>query len=621
MFGMNDYNDDNMFGFVSPEAMEAFSKNGYRNPAMALGELVDNSIEAESTMVSIVLTIHKTGVVRRTETIDNVAIIDNGCGMNSLELRHNLRLGKGTHRNTGSGKKTMGKFGVGLPQASIAMAKRIDVWSWQDGYKTAKHAYIDLRDPSWINTFEIQEPDDKPISERYIQFIGNNKSGTIVEWSDLTEGFSWRKPSTVFKHAQKKIGRMHRHFLNDGNVTINMFSIDVDGKIDHEEKFKPIDPLFLMEHAYYPDSPRVPPFVQYGSDHVEEFEIDTPEGKKKACVTLRFSIASKEVWPGDMDIVPGNTPIGKLAKENMGVSIVRENRELELIENWWKTYDKDSRQRWWGAEIMFNRDMDDIFVVTSNKQSATKLFDMAVRSMDDIFDEYDIDKERGSYDLSKIKESDPNLYPIVRIVTLVNNKIQSMYNQINTERTSQSQSKNRHNHPSENQNKYDVAVKERMQNDETCSETDKIVLSGSNRISDVSKDLENDSSYSDDAKSSIIEDVMHGHRCSIVCINLDTSAFFSIERKSSQMILKLNTEHPLYSDLFGVYDDILSDGVDLSESKVLSITAFESLKLILQAWARMEDEALSATERSNYRKVRENWGRMLDDFAKSNEDN
>ena len=80
-------------------------------------------------------------------------------------------------------------------------------------------------------------------------------------------------------------------------------------------------------------------------------------------------------------------PHGKHARKNMGVSIVREDRELELDDGWSQGKNV-AYERWWGAEISFTSAMDHVFGVTNNKQSATILNDTAKKDWE-YFRDYD----------------------------------------------------------------------------------------------------------------------------------------------------------------------------------------------------------------------------------------
>ena len=112
-------------------------------------------------------------------------------------------------------------------------------------------------------------------------------------------------------------------------------------------------------------------FQTWGEED-EVFEIDYDGAKHE--VLVRMSWARSETVPEDLTD-RGAKPYGKHAAKNVGVSIVREGRELDLDTGWTNSY--DPTERWWGVEVEFPSTLDEIFGVTNNKQSATIFSHMA----------------------------------------------------------------------------------------------------------------------------------------------------------------------------------------------------------------------------------------------------
>ena len=121
-------------------AIETFRDAGYKNTASALAELIDNSIESGAKDIQV-LTFEEQVTVRQrlSSQIQEVAVYDDGCGMSPDVLRICLQFGNGTRLRSRSG---MGRFGIGLPNASISQAQRIDVYSWING--ECHHTYLDI---------------------------------------------------------------------------------------------------------------------------------------------------------------------------------------------------------------------------------------------------------------------------------------------------------------------------------------------------------------------------------------------------------------------------------------------------------------------------------------------
>jgi sensor histidine kinase regulating citrate/malate metabolism len=125
-------------------AVQAMRDNGYKNAAYAIAELMDNAIQAGASQVELLCGERKQQVEgRKRSRIEQIAVLDNGRGMDANVLRLALQFGNGTHldedKHTG-----IGRFGMGLPSSSISQCQRVDVWSWQNGLENILHTYLDL---------------------------------------------------------------------------------------------------------------------------------------------------------------------------------------------------------------------------------------------------------------------------------------------------------------------------------------------------------------------------------------------------------------------------------------------------------------------------------------------
>ena len=89
----------------------AMRDSGYKSTTHALAEIIDNSIEANATAIEIF------GLSRQDEqtgriTLTELAVLDNGVGMDATTLRGSLRYGYGTRLD----RSGIGRYGVGLPK-------------------------------------------------------------------------------------------------------------------------------------------------------------------------------------------------------------------------------------------------------------------------------------------------------------------------------------------------------------------------------------------------------------------------------------------------------------------------------------------------------------------------
>lgn len=129
-------------------AVQAMRDNGYKNAAYAIAELMDNSIQAGATVVELLCAERFDRVEqRRRSRIHQVAVLDNGCGMDGDVLKIALQFGNGTHL-TPDKQDGMGRFGMGLPNASISQCTRVEVWSWQNGLDSALYTRAKAPDPT-----------------------------------------------------------------------------------------------------------------------------------------------------------------------------------------------------------------------------------------------------------------------------------------------------------------------------------------------------------------------------------------------------------------------------------------------------------------------------------------
>src|SRR3954470_10849086 len=93
---------------------------GYKSTAFALAELGDNSIQAGATKIDVVFGFDKGAKPTK------LAIVDNGYGMQPKMVGASLIWGAGTRMENRDG---FGKYGYGLPSASVSQCFRVEVYS------------------------------------------------------------------------------------------------------------------------------------------------------------------------------------------------------------------------------------------------------------------------------------------------------------------------------------------------------------------------------------------------------------------------------------------------------------------------------------------------------------
>ena len=620
------------YGFVAGRtAIDSLRKSGYKNVAYALGELVDNSIQEDATNVEILTSENQQLVGRAMRwRVKEIAILDNGNGMNAERLRRSLRLGDGDsqqNNDRGNASKQMGKFGVGLPQASISQCKRVEIWSWTNGGRdTAMWTYVDLDEDEWVRNLRVPVPIPKSIPTKWIR-AGRNwgERGTLIVWSNL-DRCNWRTSNAIYNNSQFLIGRMYRNHISDGDVEISMRSVEEDSPYAIRETngnafewdFMANDPLYLKENAFAGNPPVSPAFKQAGEVEQMKFMVTDSETNitREEVVNLKFSMAKRETRQGHgydpnihLQALGGPQEHGKHADKNVGVSIVRERRELELDRGWAVGAGNQPWERWWGAEISFGRGMDEIFDVTNNKQHAQNLNDVATKSWNYWREGDESDAEVKD----RLHDEDFPMWVCMTIRDRVFANIKILRTQIKD--TSIKKKKDRKGRHKGAESSATKAIEARVaggHRGESDGEqvTNKEEARAKLRINLKEKGLDEDTIEYIEGE---IIDI--GYRTVFSDRRLDTSAFFSVEKEIGSLIVYLNSQHKAFEFLFSALDDLELNADDLTSDQLRerAMQSNAAVKLLLAAWARCEDEA-SGNQKLEMQEMRRNWGRLSSQF-------
>jgi hypothetical protein len=332
--------------------IEATRDSGYKGTESALSELIDNSIQAGASRVAISMIAvdeESQGAGRpKIPRVVEVAIADNGRGMDAELLRRSLRFGDSNRFNDRSG---LGRFGMGLPNASISQCERVEVYSWQKG-QGPLWTYIDVKEVADGTMAEVPEPTAVPIPVPYEDIVDENR-GTIVVWRKCDRLDHDGKLETLERSLRHHLGRIFRHFL------IADFDLSINGK-----KIEPFDPLYLMPQARLPGDPLA---TQHGD--VLEFAIPIPAcPDQSSMVEVRLSLLP-EAWQVNF----GKEDLRRRHLDERKVfSIVRARREIDLIRDPYRVAHWTS-DRWYRVEIRFEPELDEVFGVTHTKQHASLL--------------------------------------------------------------------------------------------------------------------------------------------------------------------------------------------------------------------------------------------------------
>lgn len=584
-------------------AVKAMRDSGYRNAAYAIAELVDNAIQAGAQHVELLCKEDEELVTQRTRRrVREIAVVDDGCGMTSATLRKALQFGNGERLDDRSG---IGRFGMGLPNSSVSQARRVDVWTWTSGAASAIHSYLDLDEVESGTLGEVPTPEKKSIPKdwvRYSSTIGKSKSGTLVVWSSLDK-CDWRTAHAIFKNSEFTIGRIYRRFILSGKAQIRMAAFLRGEAAPHfDEPVKPNDPMYLTSGTSCPAPwTQEPMFEPYGHPQVIKCRI----GGRDHAVTVRYSMARKPARAGHNS---GAEPHGKHAGNNIGVSVMRADRELELQTGWCLGY--DPRERWWGVEVEFPPALDEVFGVPNNKQGARALAEFATLDLDQVAAREGYASEHELRDAWRDDE-DPRIV-LVHIKTSIENNLATIRKSIKAQQE-RARSQSRHGDPDSAEMRGTKATQQRQQDGHAGSSDADERLAPDAKQNGIAGVLEAQGLSSDEAKQRATEVVSDGRKYEFYEADLATPELFTVRSKAGALLVGLNTTHPGYEHLVALLKP-QEDSEDVEKLKIRMRQSYEGLKLLLEAWARYEDELTDPRKKEQAQNARLDWGRVARDF-------
>lgn len=632
------------FSIVEPKmTVEAMRASGYKSTTHALAEIIDNSIESGADVIEV-FGVSRTDDNTSRLTLQELAVLDNGVGMDGQTLRSSLRYGHGTRRS----RRGIGRFGMGLPNSSMSQARCLDVWSWQSGVTNALHTRLHLGDVE-RGAIEIPEPTLQPIPAVYREASQNafGESGTLVVWRDL-DRVEWRRASTTFKHTENLLGRIYRRFL--ATASERLHSEDKRGeeigirrtillvpvadevgaitvKEDEIVEVRPNDPLYLMRGTSCPEEFGDGPMFKE-LDGFSPFTIPIEYEGKDYEVRIRASHAQPHArnpsaegadWPDQWKSQDaGNAPWGKHAGQNLGISLMRSHREIHLDDTW--TSVSDPTDRWWTIEIDFPAQLDELFGVTYTKQGAATfprlaVFDWRREALDGEDSRSDVlrrMRETGDYRARLIDLHQQ----ILRCRTVLRNRAGEAKKPRGPRHDDQGEERKADKQAS-------VVIKRRVENEGREGTSDKKAKEGTaeehkkEQVESLTKKHHMDPQAAIEA---VDETIRSGNRVRWIQSELSSPAFFDVEPLPSVVQVVLNKEHPVHSHFWEVmHPDLETGEVSVEELAERLGRAAMAFRILIYSWARYEEEQTDK-ELRRVRNSRIEWGKYAEDFFDVDDD-
>lgn len=311
--------------------------SGYKSTSSAVAELVDNALQAGATTVRI--SIEASDAMSGSDV--RIQIADNGVGMDRFTLIQAMRFGGSGRYNDRSG---LGRFGMGLPNASLGQARRVTVYTWQSGASVLT-TYLDVDEIAAGGVESIPEP----VRHKAVQDVDqvDIRHGTTVIW-ERCDRLENRRPSTLARKLGASLGRIFRYFLFRG------VRLEINGTL-----VKPVDPLYLHKDAVHSGARSFQSTWScevYADPHDEH----SPIGK----VEVVFSELPVDAWYDLSNDQKRDRGIANGA----GISIVRAGREVDFGWFFMGVKRRENYDDWWRCEVRFDPVLDEAFGITHTKQ-------------------------------------------------------------------------------------------------------------------------------------------------------------------------------------------------------------------------------------------------------------
>ncbi len=362
--------------------MESLRYSGYDNN-IAISDLIDNSLDANAININVEISLD-------SKRESYIIIADDGIGMDEETLGQALRLGSVTHRNIES---DLGRFGMGMVTASISIAKRIEVFTKQQG-RPMLTSIMDLDEMAKNNNFNVYREKSTSEEIKFAQRCGIGDSGTILA---LKKCDKLTKPGLIeFTDSLKKdIGETYRYFLRSGK------KIMVNGEL-----VEIIDPMWTdgaLTEEYKQKS-------EIFSDERYEIKIDGIDKKETFAVKIY-------VLPKFDQVIMRKLKIGI---RNQGFYVLRNYRQISKADELGGIWNKDPHLNNIRAEIIFSGILDSAMGINYTKHSIKPTQAVIDKLQNDIMPQIQTLATRNKKDTRRESVKDLDFFEAEKIISQKN---------------------------------------------------------------------------------------------------------------------------------------------------------------------------------------------------------
>ena len=286
---------------LSPDAGLVASLGANHTLESAVADVVDNSVDAQASRVSIRLLTNRQRLIQ-------VEILDNGRGMDSDTITSAFTLG---HQRDYV-ETDLGHFGIGLKAASFAHSNVLTVWS-DNADDEPVGRRIRRADFSKDFSCEVLAHDVAMGASQHRATVFGSPIGTSVIWSDIRNAYRGRSEAEAQAWLAKTEQALRSHLGLVFHRHIEEQRLSIEVVVDEYDEIglaigvpiTPIDP-FAYATSGHPGYPKT---------------LTTPAGNTK----VRFTC---HIWPPKSDVT-GFRIGGRSGESFQGFFIYRHDRLLQ----------------------------------------------------------------------------------------------------------------------------------------------------------------------------------------------------------------------------------------------------------------------------------------------------
>lgn len=529
---------------------------GYKSPAWALAEELDNAWQAGATTVSIRFGFDAANQSQAKP--DMVAICDDGNGLIPEMISYAVRWG-GTDRE--DDRKGFGRFGYGLPSSLVSLAKRYTVYS--KTRKSSWHAVTvdleelaeaagDMDSTEKLLTPLKSEPPAWVLKAEDRIALNTVPSATVIVLENLDrlkKLSGWILAKSLQEKLLQQFGVIYRHMLPERKIVINGVLAQA------------VDPLFLMEHGRFFDETPVK------AEQVETHSFTMAGEGGEGIVTIRASVLPpnfQSVDPKDYGTHRGKTnKRWEIMRDYNGILICRGKRQIDTVSPPWtkfQTYDANVK-----VEIDFDPALDEFFGITTAKQQIVIDDDM----------------------WQKLKSKGKNAGGVVDLITDMRTRFTSLQDEL------KAQAENR---PTEEGQRPSVAAMEAAEIFKTspAEPTPEQAAEAERNIEHAADERSRATGEPFEEAKEKVQQEASKSKWQVEFAAIEEGPFYRPKRLGDQKRLVINTEHPFYTKLY------VAAGADVKAA----------LEVLLFVLAERELDSRGEAE-TFYKSERQKWSERL----------